>query len=544
MANSQPTTTTAATSRDHVGRDEEVSAEERESSEREHQPGNRPVRKRKGTTRSREGCLVCRKRRVKCDETKPRCNNCARHNTDQECIWPDLSRRSAIVAIAPADPLRPALNGSISRKDSWAARSLSYFQYKSAAEFAGYFDEQFWSVNILQMAHAEPVVNQMLIALGARHEAFRSDGPVEDPEAIMLCRRADHEYVKAITMFRDHVEEHKYTRLHITLTCSALCIAFDWLRGVDAEANVHLTQGLNTLSEWMSGEVSVHGGTALDSPEGHFIRKYLKPIFITMALQTRTMPNPPKIPLTLVCAEDGNFTSFETVTDARDALVFLLAYLFPWVLSYYTTNAKVNPSLQHDVHSQLLKWERCIEDLVRRNPDMDSDPRLAILKLWHISAKLLFFGENAQSERMYDAFIDCFEAQVVLVEWLNERSDIPQCRFSVDMGAVPALYYTAVKCRNPGIRRRAIELMKRWPRREAVYDSLACAALAEEIMKIEEGLEQGNVVATEADVPGHARVKGKIWSECFRDDMGQRVNQLWVKREGDEDYSEFRIVKW
>lgn len=36
---------------------------------------NKPPRKRNVITRGRTGCLTCRKRRLKCDENKPGCNN-------------------------------------------------------------------------------------------------------------------------------------------------------------------------------------------------------------------------------------------------------------------------------------------------------------------------------------------------------------------------------------------------------------------------------------------------------------------------------------
>ena len=37
-------------------------------------------------TRSKTGCLTCRKRKKKCDENKPKCNSCIHLN--KECIWP------------------------------------------------------------------------------------------------------------------------------------------------------------------------------------------------------------------------------------------------------------------------------------------------------------------------------------------------------------------------------------------------------------------------------------------------------------------------
>ncbi|KAI5956399.1 hypothetical protein KGF54_000874 [Candida jiufengensis] len=41
--------------------------------------------------RSKTGCLNCRKRKKKCDETSPICIACISRN--QECIWPDLTKK-------------------------------------------------------------------------------------------------------------------------------------------------------------------------------------------------------------------------------------------------------------------------------------------------------------------------------------------------------------------------------------------------------------------------------------------------------------------
>ncbi|QEL62725.1 hypothetical protein CJJ09_004904 [Candidozyma auris] len=42
--------------------------------------------------RSRSGCLTCRRRKVKCDETKPACSGCLRSN--YKCMWPTSEKES------------------------------------------------------------------------------------------------------------------------------------------------------------------------------------------------------------------------------------------------------------------------------------------------------------------------------------------------------------------------------------------------------------------------------------------------------------------
>jgi len=44
-------------------------------------------RKRPKYTRSKTGCLTCRVKKIKCDETKPICNRCTHGQRD--CTWPD-----------------------------------------------------------------------------------------------------------------------------------------------------------------------------------------------------------------------------------------------------------------------------------------------------------------------------------------------------------------------------------------------------------------------------------------------------------------------
>ncbi|OWZ75527.1 hypothetical protein C366_04350 [Cryptococcus neoformans Tu401-1] len=46
----------------------------------------KPSNKRRTTTRTRNGCLVCRSRRVKCDLEKPECRRCV--NYGAECVYP------------------------------------------------------------------------------------------------------------------------------------------------------------------------------------------------------------------------------------------------------------------------------------------------------------------------------------------------------------------------------------------------------------------------------------------------------------------------
>lgn len=69
--------------------------------------GRLPVRRRpiprKGHTKSRRGCLNCKKRKVKCQETLPECSHCTRIGL--VCEYPDGPSRELTIS-SPSAPLQ------------------------------------------------------------------------------------------------------------------------------------------------------------------------------------------------------------------------------------------------------------------------------------------------------------------------------------------------------------------------------------------------------------------------------------------------------
>jgi hypothetical protein len=70
---------------------------------------------------------------------------------------------------------------------------------------------------------------------------------------------------------------------------------------------------------------------------------------------------------------------------------------------------------------------------------------------------------------------------------LSERTERGLAlRFSFDLAVVPPLYTVVIKCRDPHIRRAALKLLDRYPRREGVWDSVAVSGLGRWVMSLEE----------------------------------------------------------
>ncbi|KAF8200693.1 hypothetical protein BJ912DRAFT_946833 [Pholiota molesta] len=76
-----------------------------------------PQRKRPKYTRSKTGCLTCRVKKIKCDETKPNCMRCT--HGSRECSWPEgvPARKKSVVRRDDVDG-RPSTAGSSGLSDA------------------------------------------------------------------------------------------------------------------------------------------------------------------------------------------------------------------------------------------------------------------------------------------------------------------------------------------------------------------------------------------------------------------------------------------
>ncbi|KAJ5964527.1 transcriptional regulator family: Fungal Specific TF [Penicillium vulpinum] len=146
---------------------------------------------------------------------------------------------------------------------------------------------------------------------------------------------------------------------------------------------------------------------------------------------------------------------------------------------------------------------------------------------------------------------------------LLEKSDLlnyylraPDCGkngFTVEMGYVPPLYYTALKCRVPRIRRQAVRALRAAPHREGLWNGSFLADVLEEIIKVEEGdfyadyvclnSPVGRILPDDEDllvpkVPAEARVSDV--RVILPDEVDGRAYVSYRKMVGDGEWATFK----
>ncbi|CAI7615424.1 unnamed protein product [Penicillium discolor] len=74
-----------------------------------------------------------------------------------------------------------------------------------------------------------------------------------------------------------------------------------------------------------------------------------------------------------------------------------------------------------------------------------------------------------------------------IVNYYMQSLDCTRNGFTVEMGYIPPVYYTAIKCRVPRIRRQAVRALRAAPHREGLWNGSLLADVVEEIIRVEEG---------------------------------------------------------
>ncbi|KAJ6790156.1 hypothetical protein PWT90_05616 [Aphanocladium album] len=173
---------------------------------------------------------------------------------------------------------------------------------------------------------------------------------------------------------------------------------------------------------------------------------------------------------------------------------------------------------------RLTAWADAFEPILasRLDPGMPPIERagIAALKMFQVNTTIIFLMLFCDNELQFDAFLPHFKMIVDLgweVVGADESRHATESHrftpphhlqyahgtkgafragkygtgrlkpsFSADLGIVPPLFVVATKCRDPWLRRQAIQLLKSSARREGMWDSELTSNIATWVMQLEE----------------------------------------------------------
>ncbi|KAH7024230.1 C6 zinc finger domain-containing protein [Ilyonectria destructans] len=480
-----------------------------------------PPTTRRQIQRVKTGCRTCKARRVKCDEHWPSCLRCT--SSGRECdgygVWGGghPSRPTAQCL----DLHRPSNTGPAGRLNAEDRRVL---EWCLLAKLQGVFPFPFWESLVPQACHNEPVILSCVLALGSVHKrAFIDEGStnsereVNNLESITL-----RHYNTAINLLNGSQSDGSRVSTQVTLIACLTFVIIEYLQKRQYQGLIHLQHGLQILGSQKYNNMQQSSRDPVED--------WLAEAFGRLDIQSRLLFNTTtdnqsrlnnqasKRPLTL-----------RSLHEARQQLDLLVSEAFRLQRQGRIAESSTNISrlfqaliIQQQLQEDLSSWLQAYRAWRTRPPPSLLQPpsslpeQLArrLLLIYHtmasiITATALYSGD----ESVFDQHILQFASIIALSKdilkatrfvFSGRVSSHGHCNqtfsFTSDIGLIPPLYYTALKCLDPRMRWDALSILETETHREGIWDGPTAALIAGEIHG-EEGVTNGRRNSTPPDSP-------------------------------------------
>jgi hypothetical protein len=148
---------------------------------------------------------------------------------------------------------------------------------------------------------------------------------------------------------------------------------------------------------------------------------------------------------------------------------------------------------QVKLQSKLEQWHTQFNDLLCNLTEAGKPPNEDPVNILRVQYKVVFIWLAVctfEKETATDRYEAEFEEIVELASRLTKTGsrEMRPVPLSFEMQLIGPLYYTAVKCRVPSLRRRALELLRFTPRREGLWNAHVALKTAERVIELEESL--------------------------------------------------------
>ncbi|KAL4869621.1 hypothetical protein BDV12DRAFT_167706 [Aspergillus spectabilis] len=495
--------------------------------------------------RSRNGCITCKIRHVKCDEEKPECLQCQR--SGRKCDGYDNASQTQLRQRI-AERHRPidrdtfgADHRLVLRQETQTERRyVDFFYTRTSHAFSGFYDSKLWSYLIPQLGEHEPSIRHAMTAIGAIHSRIQiaASSPKPEEGSAPTERFVLEEYNKSIQTLVKSLASSKGESMDLTLTTCCLFVCLEMLRGNKKDALDHIEAGLRIIHK--------HEQTCSLTSRSNELYQELRDLFIRLNLQASFMGRL-MIPLKLTpSATIRAGLIFTTLSEARSSLDQIMTKALLFIRSVGIMREARDPetqfeleSEQGDIRQELLAWRYSFDILLAKLGEKIQPSNYCaslLLQIYYHTAHFWLLTVLARDEDHFDNFIPEFEAVTSHAEEITRTLNSPAFKvsrqdsaFSLEGELIAPLYYAACKCRHPLIRRRAINVLSHYSKREGMWDARLYCAIAELVVKVEES--QCAVLPTsERDIGSLGRVYEEVQPKDVKTNPVQVM--LYLKPQG------------
>lgn len=408
---------------------------------------------------------------------------------------PEASGGKAPIAIRPA-PTRSPLKLFRNEEEGL---SFEFFCSNSIPQTNRLVDSAFWSGVVLQVASEEPAIRSSVFSLGALQRHFELKQEQEKVFAISLYARAVHD---AQEIVRRASESGDHTRV---LICAILFHCIENALGDHISAKNHLRSGLRLIHTYGVSDKDIRHILSstyrrLDSQAMTFW-DISAPYEFDENIRNLLEATPPPGP-------------FSSLSHAANTLLNLMQWMY-YIHERFHGPFRVMPRQSPEYTIQLGRcqaymdaWNDHFEEYKDKHGSHLAEFRQksTLLSIYHILASMQVRHFPTEPETQWDLLEPDFIRLIDLAEVFGERDSVVFARgvLSFEMGVIVPLFETAIRCRDPYQRRRAVAMLRSKHRREGMWDSFGAANVAQAAIDLEEaGLPK---VEKASDVPDQQRI--------------------------------------
>ncbi|KAJ5332711.1 transcriptional regulator family: Fungal Specific TF [Penicillium brevicompactum] len=422
------------------------------------------LNQKQGATLASQFQLRVSVRRIRCSEEKPYCSKCT--STGRQCAYSASGPQRALVSPIP----------------QWHAgqrerRAFEFYFHRAGPALAGILDLTFWNGTVLQMCRLEPAVWDAVISLSTLYQRppINDETPFSLIHSPAAVRHAYHQealvwYSRSLAALQQRINQGVVDIAISTITC-ILFIAIELLQGHKTAAVALYNQGAQLLA---SGTPSAPSGSGFQS-----LMAITNPIFRRLGAQFLISTDGELCDSWAVDYTDTN-KLFTTINEARNALLGLVA---EWKIlnkdikrdlgnlnqaHVPNSSAFVIQQRQLQLEARLRVWHTAFMSMMSPRytgiypPAQCSDDSTCLLMMTYISILIETRTSLALNEMIYDEFEADFNQILQYAPSAldaTRSSDGSQPDFMFEMGVFLPLFITALKCRHPQLRRRALSFL-------------------------------------------------------------------------------------
>jgi hypothetical protein len=451
--------------------------------------------------------------------------------------------------------------------DRLELRALDFFRDVTVPEIQGESYTRIWHNYILPMAHNEPALKHAVVALGSLHEEY-----LENPDfpANRYCNYPFRHYGKAISLVMK-LDASSRNAVDVALASCVMFAAIETLKGHPRSSMTHVLSGMRILQQQdlchTEGFVPRH---LLERLFCHLSCQAMQMGDISTILQTSALANlviPQKFNSTQEAITSLEAFQYYTLHRYQDSALMLDATM-------PTQEREARLAAVGEMNRDLSnKWITACEDFLYWNERADGPPHLILRLMIEATLIQLHSPQECDFDRFTNNFNNMIDladkylratasatkyelprppprtperqspssfssSSPVLTPTTpatpppagaaEDKADCParelrpklppsgsastRPRFTMSSGVVSHLYMVAASCRDPTIRRRALQLLQTSHRREGLWDSQITATVAEKVMLLEEhnarrllGLDVDQPLMDSSQIPIQAR---------------------------------------